>query len=87
MTEGPQRPPDPDYKAMEPGDMLEALADDAHKWATAYCQFNPEANHCLMTTWFANAIETACDHRMWRLAGQLTTRFPEVRNATPEIRP
>ena len=81
MTEEAQRDPDPDYKAMESGEMLKLLADDAHSWATAYCQFNRNADHGYMTSWFANAIETACEHRMRRMVEQ----FPAVKNATPDL--
>ena len=80
MTDGPQRDPDPDYTKMVPGMMLVDLADDAHKWATAYCQFNPGADHGLMVTWFANAIETAHDHRIRKMV-----EGPAVRNSRPPI--
>lgn len=80
MTE-PQRDPDPDYKGMENYKMLDALADNAYNWATAYCQFFPEADHGTMISWFANAIETAHAHRM-RL---MVERFPGVKNATPDL--
>lgn len=80
MTDGPARDPDPDYKSMAPGQMLGELADNAYNWATAYCQFFPEADHGTMTGWFANAIETAHDHRMRRMLDG-----PDVRNPRPNL--
>ena len=74
--DGAQRDPDPDYKGMPPGEMLDALADNAYNWATAYCQFFPEADHGTMTRWFANCIETAHDHRI----KLMTEQFPQTRN-------
>jgi len=59
--------PTPSYTKMSDPEMLRALGDDARKWADAFCQFNPEADHANMLTWFANAIETAHEHRQRRL--------------------
>lgn len=51
-----------DYSAMSPGDMNTALADgDAVKWADAFCQLNPGADHVLMYAWFCNSIMCGWD--------------------------
>jgi len=58
-----RRAPTPDYKAMSGPDMVHALGMDATKWASAFCQYNPEANvdeHVVMG-WFANAIMHTLD--------------------------
>lgn len=57
----------PNYQAMSPGDMLEAVGDDAHKWAQAFCQQFPAIDAGTMIGWFANAIEHSGDVRHWRL--------------------
>ena len=50
-----------DYTALSEPEMLEALGDDASKWAEAFCQFARTNGHTIdeawMITWFANAIE------------------------------
>jgi hypothetical protein len=58
---------EPDYTKMGNGELLDALGDDAYKWATAFCQIKKkmgwspkDIDHSLMIAWFANAIETAC---------------------------
>ncbi len=72
-----QNPPEPDYTAMQPGHMLDALRDDASLWAKAFCQharnLGQEIDEGWMIGWFANAIETSWAHR--------------VRRAEPETRP
>jgi len=57
-----------DYFAMSPCDMLQAVGDDASKWADAYCQIWPNGctDHATMLGWFANAIEYSSDVRRWR---------------------
>jgi len=57
---------EPNFAKMS-APMLEALGDDAHKWATAFCQFHPVMPYETMVTWFANAIETADAHRARRM--------------------
>lgn len=57
---------DPDYTTMSPSEMLEALGDDASKWAAAFCQTALKLGHNgidegWMIGWFANAIE----HSYW----------------------
>ena len=51
----------PDYTAMESGEMLTALGDDAGKWATAFMQVLEKRGGAFdwadMMGWFANAIE------------------------------
>ena len=54
-----------DYTKFEGADLLHELNDDANKWATAFCQHNPDLavdQHVLMG-WFANAIERSWDYR------------------------
>lgn len=56
----------PDYTAMSDPAMLEALGDDASKWAAAFCQMAEKLGHKgidegWMIGWFANAIE----HSQW----------------------
>ncbi len=67
----------PDYTAMQPGHMLDALRDDASAWAAAFCQhakaLGQEIDEGWMIGWFANAIETSWEHR--------------VRRAEPQTRP
>jgi hypothetical protein len=57
---------EPDYTEMQAGDMLQAVGDDAVKWAKAFCQIIPGADEALMIAWFANAIEHSSDVRRWR---------------------
>jgi hypothetical protein len=63
-------PNEPDYTVMKDGDLLEALGDDASKWAEAFCQIKASArwsaddiDRDLMIAWFANAIEHSHDVR------------------------
>ena len=53
--------PEPDYTAMQPGEMLDAVRDDASKWAAAFCQTARKLGYTIdegwMIGWFANAIE------------------------------
>jgi hypothetical protein len=60
-----------DYTFMDGPTMLDTCRDDASKWAAAFCQIAEKLGHKgidegWMIGWFANAIETACDHRMGR---------------------
>lgn len=82
------QPAGPDYTALEGGDILQALGDDASKWAEAYCQhaikFGFDRNDReIMVTWFANAIEHSHDVRMRRSRPDTT---PIVGNLNPESR-
>lgn len=59
-----------DYTALQDGDMLAAVRDDAFKWATAFCQHAEKLghhgiDHGWMIGWFANAIEHSGDVRRW----------------------
>lgn len=56
------------YTDMQPGDMLEAVGDDAQKWADAFAELFPAMDRETMVGWFANAIEHSSDVRFWRLA-------------------
>lgn len=52
--------PSPDYTRMTAPEMLNAVRDDAWKWADAFMQTlgtGVELDHALMVGWFANAIE------------------------------
>jgi hypothetical protein len=55
------------YMNMQAGDMLQALGDDASKWADAFRELHPEIDHETMFGWFANAIEHSSDVRRGRL--------------------
>lgn len=63
-----------DYVAMQSGDLLKALGDDASKWAGAFVQYARRVrdrgddilDEDWLTTWFANAIEHSSDVRRWR---------------------
>jgi hypothetical protein len=57
---------EPDLATLSDPEMLAYLADDARKWAKAFVRFHG-GDVELMTTWFANAIETADDHRRARM--------------------
>jgi len=66
--------PQVDYTAMNGSDLLQALGDDASKWAEAFVQHarrvEKRGDRVLdegwLTTWFANAIEHSSDVRRWR---------------------
>lgn len=66
----------PDYTLLDGPAFLEALGDDAMKWATAFCQTMHkqkwEIDESLMVGWFANAIEHSSDVRHRR--GQPATQ-------------
>ncbi len=55
------------YTALDGPALLRVCKDDGRKWAEAFCQHvkvhNPTLDTDYMTGWFANAIETAHDHR------------------------
>jgi len=62
-----------DYTEMSEPDFLDAVGDDASKWAAAFCQTaaklypiglfaNPEFESWMLS-WFANAIEHSHDLR------------------------
>lgn len=57
----------PDYRAMNAGDFLQALGDDAQKWADAFDQIIGGVDRETMVGWFANAIEHSTDVRRNRL--------------------
>ena len=59
----------PNYRAMTICDMLQALGDDAQKWADALLQAYPNCNipHEIIMPWFANAMQHSSDVRRWRL--------------------
>lgn len=51
-----------DYTAMGAAEMLDAMRDDATKWAAAFCQAAKKLGYGQidedwMVVWFANAIE------------------------------
>src|SRR5258707_15656595 len=68
----------PDYKAMQAGDMLAAMGDDARKWADAFCQLNPGADWGLMLGWFASSIEHSNDVRRWRREARARARGSDI---------
>jgi hypothetical protein len=53
-----------------PSDLLDAMGDDASKWAAAFCAIAGRLGHDLdegwMISWFANAIEHSYDVRTGR---------------------
>ncbi len=55
------------YREMQNGDMLQAVGDDASKWAAAFMEILGDRlaaiDEGLMIGWFANAIEHSCDVR------------------------
>lgn len=60
-----------DYASMSSGDLLQAMGDDATKWAAAFVQIAEKQGHHgidegWMIGWFANAIEHSGDVRRWR---------------------
>lgn len=60
-----------DYTTLDGPKLLEALADDASKWAAAFNQTAVKLGYAEMDEgwligWFANAIEGAHDHRQRR---------------------
>lgn len=60
-----------DYAKMDAPDMLQALGDDAAKWAAAFRQTALRLGYSDMDEgwligWFANAIEHSTDVRRWR---------------------
>jgi len=71
----PREDAEPNYTAMKPVEMVQALGDDAHKWATAFRQCHPSAmNHDLMVTWFANCIERSHEVRIARMTPPTTVQ-------------
>jgi hypothetical protein len=58
------------YRELSSGKMLEAVGDDAVKWADAFLEHNPDCrtDHDVLVGWFANAIENSTDVRRARLA-------------------
>lgn len=79
-----EQPPSPDYVGMTGPQLLEALGDDAAKWAAAFCQHAktsnlPDLDEGWMIGWFANAIENSTDVRSRRAEPQtrsVSDRFP-----------
>lgn len=73
-----ESPGEPNYVAMDAPTMLSTVADDAHKWATAFMQITARYDHPIdhgdMIGWFANAIEYSSDVRRWR--AEKTFRLP-----------
>lgn len=62
-----------DYTAMDGPTMLREVADNAQKWAEAFCQHAKKLGHGdidegWMVAWFANAVEHSSDVRRWRKA-------------------
>ncbi len=57
---------EPSIAEMSDPQMLAYCGDDARKWARAFVYFNSSVDEEMMVTWFANAIETADDHRAKR---------------------
>ena len=57
-----------DYRPMNDGELLQALKDDAQRWARSFMQLTEGKNidEALMLTWFAAAIERAKDEERWR---------------------
>lgn len=55
------------YTEMTAPQMLEACADDAMKWAEAFCERFPTVPVDEAFGWFANAIENSGDVRFSRL--------------------
>lgn len=55
------------YTSMSAGDMLQAMGDDAQKWAEAFREQYPGVPQDVMFGWFANAIEHSSDVRRSRL--------------------
>lgn len=65
----------PDYTAMNDGDLVEACGDDASAWAAAFCQHAKRlgisgCDEGWMTGWFANVIEVSWDKRARRAEPQ-----------------
>lgn len=70
------------YTAMDGGTLLQALADDGSKWATAFNQHARKLgyqgmDHGWLVAWFANAIEHSSDVRRWRKEGADVPISPE----------
>ena len=57
------------YRDMDSGELVNALGDDASKWAEAFQEIvvdqGLEINEGLMIGWFANAIEGSYSARTW----------------------
>lgn len=75
----------PDYTKLDGPALLEAMGDDAMKWAEAFRQHGAIVEDPLdigwLVTWFANAIEHSSDVRRWR--GEPQTRPVTEMWATP----
>ncbi len=58
------------YAEMSAPELLQAVADDAGKWADAFVEIvlkgGVEIDQALMIGWFANAIESSYDLRRRR---------------------
>lgn len=67
---------------MKSSELTRECKDDASKWAEAFIQMFPNAgvDGGTMLGWFANAIETAHDHRMSQMP--TLTRDPDPMAAT-----
>lgn len=73
------------YTTMESNILLEALGDDATKWATAFAQHARKIqdrgesvlDEGWLTTWFANAIKHSSDVRRWRREGSSVPSNPK----------
>lgn len=71
MTDHDPSTTTPDYTAMDSSTLLNAMSDDAQKWAAAFCQHAAKQGHPgieegWMVAWFGNAIEHSFDVRRWR---------------------
>lgn len=78
----PVEKPQMDYTAMSGPEMLNAVRDDAMRWAEAFCQMKKKWNwrledidEGLMVGWFANAIEHSDMTRQ-----KARNEIPPVRN-------
>ena len=60
------------YANMQPGEMLQALGDNAARWADAFLQIGPRADWETMHLWFSNAIEQSTDVRVARIAHEMS---------------
>lgn len=83
---GEAQPVAANYADMDDPALLEALGDDAYKWAEAFCQIKAkmgwapdDIDEGLMVGWFANAIENSTQVRQQRAEAAMrgATSVPE----------
>jgi hypothetical protein len=68
------QPAGPDYLKLEGGELLQAMGDDAYRWAGGFRAYALEIqrhgknplDEGFLIAWFANAIEHSSDVRRWR---------------------